>query len=213
MEWGCHSIKALYIIFIYIRREPLTSVTFPTLSVLVQSNTMGSVTTQLRASSSSSFTHSLAYDAFLSYRGADTHNNFTYNLHSKLLQQGIKTYLYRRGEELPLPILLKVIEESRVSIIIFTENFASSEWCLIELVKILQCRESKKQIVWPIYYKVDPLDVRDQQVSFGEAIANHECTFKDNIEKGVEMEGSSSRSNKVVWVVFLARVYFFNHAY
>ncbi|CAL2278945.1 unnamed protein product [Prunus armeniaca] len=50
-------------------------------------------------------------DELRSYRGADAHNNFTYNLHSKLLQQGIKTYLYRRGDELPLPMLLKVIEE------------------------------------------------------------------------------------------------------
>ncbi|KAL6270325.1 hypothetical protein ACE6H2_027236 [Prunus campanulata] len=105
--------------------------------------------------------HTLSLTVFLSYRGANTHNNFTYNLHGKLLQKGIKTYLYRRGEELPLPMLLKVIEESRISLVIFTENFASSEWCLIELVKILQCRESKQQIVWPIYFKVDPLDVRD----------------------------------------------------
>ncbi|ONH91486.1 hypothetical protein PRUPE_8G118000 [Prunus persica] len=164
---------------------------------------MGSVTTQLRASSSSSFTHSLAYDVFLGYRGADAHNNFTYNLHSKLLQQGIKTYLYRRGEEVPLPMLLKVIEESRVSIIIFTENFASSEWCLIELVKILQCRESKKQIVWPIYYKVDPLDVRDQQGSFGEAIANHFCTFKDNIEKVLRWRAALTEATKLSGWYFL----------
>ncbi|KAI5314480.1 hypothetical protein L3X38_043656 [Prunus dulcis] len=163
---------------------------------------MGSVTTQLRASSSSSFTHSLAY-VFLSYRGGDAHSNFTYNLHSKLLQQGIKTYLYRRGEQVPLPMLLKVIEESRVSIIIFTENFTSSEWCLIELVKILQCRESKKQIVWPIYYKVDPLDVRDQQGSFSEAIANHLRTFKDNIEKVLRWRAALTEATELSGWYFL----------
>ncbi|KAB2634416.1 TMV resistance protein N-like [Pyrus ussuriensis x Pyrus communis] len=111
---------------------------------------------------------SSSYDVFLSYRVADTHNNFTYNLHRK---------------ELPLLMLLKVIEESRISIIVFTENYASSDWCLMELVKILQCRESRQQIVWPVYYELDPLDIRNQKGSFGEALANHERKFKDDMGK------------------------------
>jgi hypothetical protein len=30
---------------------------------------------------------------------------------------------------------------------------------------------------------VDPLDVRNQQGSFGDALVNHESKFKDNMEK------------------------------
>ncbi|XP_062021022.1 disease resistance protein RPV1-like [Rosa rugosa] len=146
--------------------------------------------TRLRASSSSSstsFAHSWTYDIFICYRGADTRNGFTDHLHSNLLQKGIKTFLadevMSRGEELTLSMLFQAIGESRISIVVFSENFASSEWCLDELGEIMQCKESKNQIVWPIYYKVDPLDVRNQQGSFGEALVNHESKFKDDMEK------------------------------
>ncbi|KAM5549193.1 disease resistance protein RPV1-like, partial [Rosa sericea] len=143
--------------------------------------------TRLRASSSTSFAHSWTYDIFICYRGADTRNRFTDHLHSNLLQKGIKTFLadevMSRGEELTLPMIFQAIGESRISIVVFSENFASSEWCLDELGEIMQCKESKNQIVWPIYYKVDPLDVRNQQGSFGEALFNHESKFKDDMEK------------------------------
>lgn len=170
---------------------------------------MDFVITQLGTSSSSSLTRSWTYDVFLSYRSADTHNNFTYNLNGKLLQKGIKTYLYGRGEELPFANASKSDWRIRISLIILTENFASSKWCLIELVKILQCRESKQQIVWPVYYKVDPLYVRDQQRSFGEAIANHECTFKDNIEKVLRWRAALTEATKLFGWYFL-RGYIFS---
>ncbi|RXI09437.1 hypothetical protein DVH24_034054 [Malus domestica] len=56
-------------------------------------------------------------------------------------------------------------------------------WCLDELVEILQCRESKQQIVLPVFYKVDPSHVRSQISSFGDAFTELECKFKDNKEK------------------------------
>ncbi|XP_021815751.1 TMV resistance protein N-like [Prunus avium] len=144
---------------------------------------MDSTTTQ--GASFSYVTHSWTYDVFLSFRGEDTRNNFTAHLHRNLIQKGIKTFIdyeLRRGEEVS-PALLKAIEESRISIIIFSENYATSTWCLDELVKILECKESKQQMVWPIFYKVDPSDVRNQRGSFGEALANHECKFKDDKAK------------------------------
>lgn len=160
------------------------------------------ISTQLGASSS--------YDVFLSYRGADTHNSFTYNLHRSLLHKVIKTYLYRRGEELPLPMLLKVIEEPRISIIVFTENYASSDWCLMELVKILQCTGSKQQIVWPVYYEVDPLDIRNQKGSFGEALANHECKFKDDMGKVRRWRAGLTEASNLSGCYFLNGYIFLN---
>ncbi|CAL8123042.1 unnamed protein product [Prunus armeniaca] len=81
------------------------------------------------------------------------------------------------------PALLKAIEESRFSLIVFSENYASSRWCLDELVKILQCKERKQQIVLPIFHKVDPSHVRNQTKSYGDAFAEHNCRYKDNMEK------------------------------
>ncbi|XP_016650450.1 PREDICTED: TMV resistance protein N-like [Prunus mume] len=137
------------------------------------------------SSSSSSSTNYWRNDVFISYRGADTRYNFTDHLYSNLQQKGIKTFMdtdYKRGEELG-PGLLNEIEESKISIIVFSENFGSSSWCLEELVHILRCKRSRQQMVLPIFYKVEPSDVRKQVGTFGEAFVYHERKFSNDTEK------------------------------
>ncbi|XP_050371427.1 disease resistance protein Roq1-like isoform X1 [Argentina anserina] len=141
------------------------------------------------ASSSSTTIHqSWTYDVFLSFRGDDTRNNFVGHLHSNLVRKGFKTFLddagLRRGADISSE-LYKAIEESKVSIVVFSENYAFSKWCLNELSAILRCKESKQQTVYPVFYKVDPSDVRHQTGSFGKALALHECKFKDRLDKVV----------------------------
>ncbi|KAL6343056.1 hypothetical protein AAG906_017868 [Vitis piasezkii] len=70
--------------------------------------------------------------------------------------------------------LLRAIEESRFFIIIFSKNYAYSRWCLNELVKIIERKSQKESVVLPIFYHVDPSDVRNQRGSFGDALAYHE---------------------------------------
>ncbi|XP_040363956.1 disease resistance protein RPV1-like isoform X2 [Rosa chinensis] len=144
-----------------------------------------SMVTQFGTPSSSSFTHkhSWTYDVFLSFRGQDTRRNFTDHLYSALSQQGINTF---DNVEVPKgevngPAIFRAIEESRISIIILSHNYATSRWCLEELVKILGCRNSKQQQVLPVFYKVSPADVRNLTGRFGEALAAHEIEFKDKI--------------------------------
>ncbi|KAK2639210.1 hypothetical protein Ddye_027005 [Dipteronia dyeriana] len=98
----------------------------------------------LRSSSSSSTsgTPKFKYDVFLSFRGNDTRNNFTSHLHKALHDKKIETFIdyqLKRGDEIS-PSLLNAIEESRISVVIFSKDYASSRWCLEELVKILECR-------------------------------------------------------------------------
>ncbi|KAM5569608.1 disease resistance protein RPV1-like [Rosa sericea] len=127
--------------------------------------------------------HPWTYHVFLSFRGEDTRNNFTGHLCSALRQMGINTFMddqLRRGEEISTA-LLQAIEESKISIIVFSENYASSKWCLDELVKILECRKSYEQKVRPVFYKVDPSDIRNHRGSFGEALANYESKFKEKV--------------------------------
>nr|XP_011468579.1 PREDICTED: TMV resistance protein N-like [Fragaria vesca subsp. vesca] len=50
-------------------------------------------------------------------------------------------YDLERGEEIT-PALLKAIERSLISVIVFSENYASSRWCLDELVHTLECKEN-----------------------------------------------------------------------
>ena len=93
---------------------------------------------------SSSLTKRYIYDVFLSFRGEDTRNGFTSNLNGILRHNGINTFMddkLQRGENISTE-LLETIESSRISIIIFSKNYASSTWCLDELVKILECKNN-----------------------------------------------------------------------
>ena len=134
--------------------------------------------------SSSSSTHRWDYDVFLSFRGEDTRNNFTGHLYKALRDQGFNTFIddsLQKGEEISME-LVKAIESSMISIVIFSKKFASSTWCLNELVKIFECR-SNGQLVYPIFYKVSPSEIRKQDGEFGIALAEHEEKFKDDREK------------------------------
>ncbi|KAL4605369.1 hypothetical protein ACB092_09G024000 [Castanea dentata] len=124
------------------------------------------------------------YDVFLSFRGEDTRNGFTSHLYRALCDEGINTFIdndLRRGEEISLE-LLKAIKSSRISIIIFSQNYAFSAWCLDELVEILNCKQNG-QLVLPVFYKVDPSEIRQQKGNFKVALDKHENKFKNDIEK------------------------------
>ncbi|XP_034677487.1 disease resistance protein RUN1-like [Vitis riparia] len=115
-------------------------------------------------------------DVFLSFRGEDTRFNFTDHLYSALRTKGINTFRddegLERGGEIQ-PSLLEAIEDSMISVVVFSESYAYSKWCLDELDKIMQCSREKGQKVLPIFYHVDPSDVRNQTGSFEEAFARY----------------------------------------
>ncbi|KAL7589900.1 hypothetical protein Lser_V15G36306 [Lactuca serriola] len=121
------------------------------------------------------------YDVFLSFRGKDTRKTFVDHLYSALVQQGI--YAYKDDETLPRgesigPTLMKAIEESQIAVIIFSKNYANSSWCLDEVSYIMKCKDTRGQTVMPIFYDVDPSEVRKQKRKYKEAFSKHE--FEDN---------------------------------
>ena len=78
---------------------------------------------------------------------------------------------------------MNAIKASAISVIIFSEDYASSRWCLDELAEILECKKEHAQIVLPIFYRVDPSDVRNQKGSFGDSFSKLEERFEQNSEK------------------------------
>uniref|UniRef100_A0A7N2M4Y6 TIR domain-containing protein n=1 Tax=Quercus lobata TaxID=97700 RepID=A0A7N2M4Y6_QUELO len=136
--------------------------------------------------SSSSSTRQWSHDIFLSFRGEDTRYDFTGHLYTALCNHGLNTFFdtnLERGEEISKE-LLNTIEMSMISIVVLSENYASSTWCLDELVKILECRNTGRiRKVYPIFYKVTPSEVRKNEGKFGIALDNHKKKFKDDVEK------------------------------
>ncbi|RVW79801.1 TMV resistance protein N [Vitis vinifera] len=133
---------------------------------------MASSSTSLSVASSSS-THPWKYEVFLSFRGEDTRKSFTDHLHKALRRCGIHAFIddrLRRGEQIS-SALLRAIEESRFSIIIFSEHYASS----------------------------NPSHVRKQEGSYGVAFTKHEQVYRDNMEKVAVEKSSNCGSNLSGW--------------
>ncbi|XP_062019134.1 disease resistance protein RUN1-like isoform X2 [Rosa rugosa] len=143
--------------------------------------------TELPSSSfASSSNTQWTYDVFLSFRGEDTRKSFADHLYAALDQEGI--FVFRDDEELHRgqPIssnLLEAIQVSRIALVVISRNYASSKWCLDELTTIVECMEDRGQVVFPIFYDVDPREVRKQTGWFRQVFIEHERRSKDDLEK------------------------------
>ncbi|XP_034203698.1 disease resistance protein RUN1-like [Prunus dulcis] len=130
--------------------------------------------------SSSNASRYCRYHVFLSFRGQDTRKTFTDHLYTALVSAGFHTFRdddeVERGEGIK-PELQKAIKHSRTSVIVFSKDYASSRWCLDELVMILERkRTSDDHVVLPVFYDVDPSHVRKQTGSLAKAFARHQKT-------------------------------------
>jgi hypothetical protein len=138
-------------------------------------------------SSSSSFTHQWIYDVFLSFRGDDTRRSLVAHLHVALSNAGIKTFIDKqleKGTELE-PELFRAIDGSRISIIVVSKTFSTSSWCLKELDRIMKCRRNYGQVVVPVFYQVDPSELRRKTGGFRKALKE---TAKRSSSRGEMMD-------------------------
>lgn len=123
-------------------------------------------------------------NVFPSFRGEDVRKAFLGHLRKQFNYNGITMFDdqgIERSETIS-PSLIQAIRQSRISIVILSKNYASSSWCLNELVEILQCKKDMGQIVMTIFYGVDPSHVRKQTADFGSAF-NETCLRKTDEEK------------------------------
>ncbi|GKC93953.1 Toll/interleukin-1 receptor domain-containing protein [Tanacetum coccineum] len=130
----------------------------------------------MASTSTSSIQKSFKYDVFLSFRGEDTRKNFVDHLYHALKQKSIVTYKddenIKQGKMIS-DELIKAIEDSKFYIIVFSKNYVSSCWCLEELVKIMECQKGFGHTAYPVFYDVEPTEVRKQTGSVGDAFAKH----------------------------------------
>ncbi|RDX86063.1 TMV resistance protein N, partial [Mucuna pruriens] len=137
------------------------------------------------SSSSSSNIPQERHEVFLSFRGEDTRYTFTSHLYAALCRLQIKTYIdynLERGDEIST-VLLRAIQESKLSVVVFSKNYGTSKWCLDELVKILDCKKMNGQIIVPIFYDIDPSTVRNQSGTYAVAFAQHEQQLRGDVSR------------------------------
>ncbi|CAK9313944.1 unnamed protein product [Citrullus colocynthis] len=125
------------------------------------------------------------YDVFLSHRAKDTGRGFAADLHEALESQGIVVFRDEVDEEdggKALAEKMKAVEESRSSIVVLSENYGNLV-CMKEVEKIVMCMESMDQLVLPIFYKIDPANVRKQKGNFEKHFDEHEANPGIHIEQ------------------------------
>nr|XP_008375756.1 TMV resistance protein N-like [Malus domestica] len=141
---------------------------------------MALMRTSQGTSSDSNTSRGCRYDEFLIFRGEDTRKTFTDHLYTALNNAGFLTFRdddeLERGEDMK-PELQKAIQLSRTYVVMFSKDYASSRWCLDELVVILERkRTTSDHVVLPVFYDVDPSYVRKQTGSIEKTFARNEKT-------------------------------------
>ncbi|XAR51650.1 hypothetical protein NMG60_11006331 [Bertholletia excelsa] len=168
--------------------------TFVSISLLLTIKSPPAMAIPRIYSSSLSFFSSISrnrHDVFLSFRGEDTRHGVTSQLHKALEDAGIPTFKddknLEKGSEIAAE-LLSAIQASRIAVVIFSRNYATSRWCLDELLKIIECRDEAGQVVLPVFYDVVPSDVLNQTNSYGRAFDKHEERFRSGIQEKNKVE-------------------------
>ncbi|KAJ9550903.1 hypothetical protein OSB04_014948 [Centaurea solstitialis] len=138
------------------------------------------------ASSSSMAPPATGYDVFLSFRGEDTRDSFTDHLYEALGRAGLLTFRDNdeidRGRELK-PEIERAIKASKASVVVLSEHYATSTWCLEELSLILEQRRVFNHFVLPVFYHVDPSDVRRQDKTFKIQVKTSSKWTSDNVNR------------------------------
>lgn len=133
------------------------------------------------ASSSSTprYTGKWEYDVFVCFRGKGTRGIFTSYIAGHLREQGLQVFtddMFERTEN--IDELLFILASSAISVVIFSESFAESSWCLDEVATIAERMGSVgHQVLLPVFYKVTPDNLSDDTDSIFGTYASIVDTF------------------------------------
>ncbi|KAK7349897.1 hypothetical protein VNO77_07743 [Canavalia gladiata] len=131
----------------------------------------------------SNLTRNWIHDVHLSFSPDDACESFVSDLSIALAKVGF--CVYRHDEMLKRDMIesLNSIHESRICIIVFSKMYAQSIWCLEELKQIMECHRTLEKIVLPVFYEVDPSEIRRQRGIFGKAFEDFTCNLSDENDR------------------------------
>ncbi|CAN6801832.1 hypothetical protein Bca4012_076264 [Brassica carinata] len=138
----------------------------------------------MAASSSGIGWKSTRPQVFINFRGQELRRGFIGFLEPALKNENINVFideLELRGRD--LQNLFVRIKESKITLVIFSKDYANSEWCLDELAKIKECMDLGNLYVIPIFYKIEPSVVKHLQGYFGESFMNLQSRYTHDLDR------------------------------
>ncbi|AED94300.1 unnamed protein product [Arabidopsis thaliana] len=165
------------------------------------------------SSTPSSLPRKRKHDVFPSFHGADVRKTFLAHILKEFKGKGVVPFIdndIERSKSIG-PELIEAIRGSKIAIVLLSRNYASSSWCLNELVEIMKCREQLGQTVMTIFYDVDPTDVKKQTGDFGK-VFKKTCKGKPKeeikrwqkvLEDVATIAGEHSRNWLAFWIYIL----------
>lgn len=104
---------------------------------------------------------------FPSFSGEDVRRTFLSHLLKEFRRKGIRTFIDNdiKRSQMIGPELEQAVRESRIAVVVLSPTYASSSWCLDELAEIKKANPK----IMPVFYEVNPSDVRKQRGEFGKA--------------------------------------------
>ncbi|KAF8036637.1 hypothetical protein BT93_C2382 [Corymbia citriodora subsp. variegata] len=149
------------------------------------------------------------HEVFLSFRGPDTRKGFANYLYTSLINARIIVFKDDNeldpGENIP-DALVQSIKQSKILIPIISSDYASSKSCLMELAQMVECKEADAQLIVPIFYDIDPADLKYQRGCVGESFSKHESRridckvidkWKQALGKITEIKGHNLRNTNM----------------
>ncbi|CAI0375373.1 unnamed protein product [Linum tenue] len=122
------------------------------------------------ADSSSSFSGKWEYDVFLCFRG-DTRHSFTSHLSAAFRDRQVNFFIDNMlNKTESIDELTSVLKRCALSVVIFSEKFPDSSWCLDEVATISQSMTKFRHRVLPVFYRVDSSDVSGDSGSYAKTI-------------------------------------------
>ncbi|KAF3789585.1 TMV resistance protein [Nymphaea thermarum] len=117
----------------------------------------------------------LEFEVFISFRWQDTANGFSWQLREALKHRDIRAFLMDADAEMlktgkMMETSSKAMNRADVFIPIFSRGYAESTSCLEEIAKMVEC----KKLMLPVFYDVEPRDVRNQRGPFEAAFKRYE---------------------------------------
>ncbi|BAT97029.1 hypothetical protein VIGAN_09037200 [Vigna angularis var. angularis] len=127
------------------------------------------------------------YDVLINFNGEDIRRKFVSHLDFALSSVGLTTFLHHQNVVESMHVQQPILNLCRVVIIVFTKTYSESAWCLHQLQQIIQWHQTYCRHILPVYYEIQPSDVRLQKGDFGKALkaTAHQTFSAQQLEHGM----------------------------